>query len=152
MVTVVRRHMPRRRSGHTVAVTIGTEQFCLTANQRDEDGGLGEVFIHWGKYGSSTRPDSGRLVENARYADRYGLDTDYAMTASQALGTRHTLTPADGPYAAYLLDALATTGEPLNHVQSAYFGHLARAMHTDGVSAGLCGEGADSLFGAPASS
>jgi aryl-alcohol dehydrogenase-like predicted oxidoreductase len=31
-----------------------------------------------GKYGSSTRPDSGRLVENARYADRYGLDTDYA--------------------------------------------------------------------------
>lgn len=75
------------------------------------------------------------------------MDTDYALTASQALGTRHVLVPADGPYQAYLLDALATTGEPLNHVQSAYFGHLARAMKADGVTAGLCGEGADSLFG-----
>jgi asparagine synthase (glutamine-hydrolysing) len=75
------------------------------------------------------------------------MDTDYAMTATQALGTRHTLVPADGPYMQYLVDALASTGEPLNHVQSAYFGHLARAMHADGVKAGLCGEGADSLFG-----
>jgi asparagine synthase (glutamine-hydrolysing) len=75
------------------------------------------------------------------------LDTDYALTASTALRTRHTLTPADGPYEAYLLDALATTGEPLNHVQSAYFGHLARSLRSSGISAGLCGEGADSLFG-----
>jgi asparagine synthase (glutamine-hydrolysing) len=75
------------------------------------------------------------------------MDTDYAITASQALGSRHTLTPADGPYRAYLLDALAGTAEPLNHVQSAYFGHLARSMVEAGVGAGLCGEGADSLFG-----
>ena len=52
MVVGVRRHMPRRRSGHTTTVTIGAERFCLTANQRD-DGGLGEVFIHWGKHGTS---------------------------------------------------------------------------------------------------
>jgi hypothetical protein len=44
--------MPRRRSGHTTAVSIGTERFYLTANRRD-DGSLGEVFIHWGKHGSS---------------------------------------------------------------------------------------------------
>ena len=31
-----------------------------------------------GKYGTGRRPESGRLVENARYADRYGLQTDYA--------------------------------------------------------------------------
>ena len=31
-----------------------------------------------GKYGTGKRPESGRLVENARYADRYGLQTDYA--------------------------------------------------------------------------
>jgi asparagine synthase (glutamine-hydrolysing) len=74
-------------------------------------------------------------------------DTDYAMTASQALGTRHTLVPADGPYVGYLLDALATSAEPPNHVQSAYFGHLARSMVAHGVSTALCGEGADSLFG-----
>ena len=74
-------------------------------------------------------------------------DTDYAMTASRALGSRHTLVPADDPYAGYLLDALASTAEPPNHVQSAYFGHLARSMVEHGVASGLCGEGADSLFG-----
>lgn len=31
-----------------------------------------------GKYGAERRPDSGRLVDNARYADRYGLDSDLA--------------------------------------------------------------------------
>jgi asparagine synthetase B (glutamine-hydrolysing) len=74
-------------------------------------------------------------------------DTDYAVTASQALGTRHTLVPADQPYANYLLDSLSTTGEPPNHVQTAFFGHLARAMVSRGYTTGLCGEGADSLFG-----
>jgi hypothetical protein len=53
MAVAVRRLMPRRRSGHTTAVTIGTERFCFTANQRD-DGSLGEVFIDWGKHGSSS--------------------------------------------------------------------------------------------------
>jgi asparagine synthase (glutamine-hydrolysing) len=78
---------------------------------------------------------------------RTWADTDYAVTASQALGTHHTLIPADGPYADYLLDALATSAEPPNHVFCAYFGHLARSMAVQGVTAGLCGEGADSLFG-----
>jgi ribonucleoside-diphosphate reductase alpha chain len=44
--------MSRRRSGRTTTVTIDTERFWITANQRD-DGSLGEVFIHWGKHGSS---------------------------------------------------------------------------------------------------
>lgn len=74
-------------------------------------------------------------------------DTDYAMTASRTLGSRHTLVPANDPYAIYLLDALATSAEPPNHVQSAYFGHLARIMVEQGADSGLCGEGADSLFG-----
>ena len=74
-------------------------------------------------------------------------DTDYAMTASRALGSRHTLVSADDSYAFYLLDTLAAAAEPPNHVQSAYFGHLARAMVERGANCGLCGEGADSLFG-----
>jgi asparagine synthase (glutamine-hydrolysing) len=69
------------------------------------------------------------------------------MTAGQALGTRHTLITADQPYATYLLDTLAATGEPPNHAQTAYFGWLARVMAEQGMTAGLCGEGADSLFG-----
>jgi hypothetical protein len=45
--------MPRRRDGHTTAVTIGGERFYITANAR-EDSALGEVFIQWGKQGSSS--------------------------------------------------------------------------------------------------
>lgn len=46
------RHMPRRRSGHTTAVTIGGERFYMTANGRG-DGSLAEVFIQWGKQGQT---------------------------------------------------------------------------------------------------
>jgi asparagine synthase (glutamine-hydrolysing) len=74
-------------------------------------------------------------------------DTDYAMSASALLGTRHRLVAADRPYASYLLDLIATTGEPPNHVQSAYFGYLGRALVSEGKYTALCGEGADSLFG-----
>ena len=74
MVVSVRRHqhahLPRRRSGHTTSVTIGAELFCLTANQRD-DGSLGEVFIHWGKHGTSAA----------------GLVSSYAIAVS--LGLQH---------------------------------------------------------------
>src|SRR6201985_580401 len=76
MVTVVRRQMPRRRSGHTVTVTIGAERFCLTANQR-EDGSLGEVFIHWGKHGTSAA----------------GLMSSYAIALS--FGLQHHVPLAD---------------------------------------------------------
>jgi ribonucleoside-diphosphate reductase alpha chain len=70
MVVGVRRRMPRRRSGHTTTVTIGAERFYLTANQRD-DGILGEVFIHWGKHGTSAA----------------GLTGSYAVALS--LGLQH---------------------------------------------------------------
>ena len=61
-------HPPRRRSGHTTTVTIGAERFCLTANQRD-DGSLGEVFIHWGKHGTS----AAGLVSSYAIAMSFGL-------------------------------------------------------------------------------
>jgi aryl-alcohol dehydrogenase-like predicted oxidoreductase len=31
-----------------------------------------------GKYGAGKRPESGRLVENARYTERYGVESDLA--------------------------------------------------------------------------
>src|ERR1700719_636132 len=70
MASRVQRPMPRHRSGHTTAVTIDAERFYLTANQRD-DGGLGEVFIHWGKHGTSGA----------------GLVSTYAIALS--IGLRH---------------------------------------------------------------
>jgi ribonucleoside-diphosphate reductase alpha chain len=68
--------MPRRRTGHTTAVTIGADRFYLTANQRP-DGSLGEVFIHWGKHGTSSA----------------GLVDTYAVALS--LGLRHRIPLAE---------------------------------------------------------
>jgi asparagine synthase (glutamine-hydrolysing) len=75
------------------------------------------------------------------------IDTDYALSAARALHTQHTLIPARASYADYLLESIATTGEPPNHAMTVYFGMLARALVERGFSVGLCGEGADSLFG-----
>jgi ribonucleoside-diphosphate reductase alpha chain len=49
----VQRHLPRRRGGHTTSVIIDGERLHITASQR-ADGTLGEVFVRWGKQGSST--------------------------------------------------------------------------------------------------
>jgi ribonucleoside-diphosphate reductase alpha chain len=42
----------QRRTGHTTSVTIAGERFHLTANAGD-DGRLSEVFLRWGKQGST---------------------------------------------------------------------------------------------------
>ena len=60
--------MPRRRSGCTSAVTIDGERFYLTANQR-ADGTLGEVFIRFGKHGTT----GAALIENYAIALSAGL-------------------------------------------------------------------------------
>jgi hypothetical protein len=67
--------LPRRRAGYTTTVTIGGEQFYLTANAA-ADGTLGEVFIQWGKHGSGTA----------------GLMDLYASALSMALRHRVPLT------------------------------------------------------------
>lgn len=47
-----RRRMSRRRHGYTTSVAIGDADFYLTANP-NEDGSLGEIFIKFGKQGST---------------------------------------------------------------------------------------------------
>jgi hypothetical protein len=91
MIAGGRRHMPRRRHGHTTAVSIGTERFYLTANQLD-DGSLGEVFIHWGKHGSS----GAGLVSSYASALSVGLEHQVPLTdlIAPALGQEF---PPDGP-------------------------------------------------------
>lgn len=79
--------------------------------------------------------------------ERTRADADYAISAATALKVRHRFVPADAPYITYLHDTLGSTGEPPNHVFAAYLGRLARAMRGHGFAAGVCGEGADSLFG-----
>jgi asparagine synthase (glutamine-hydrolysing) len=110
-------------------------------------GGVDSSYLQviWNRVGppSEAPPSVSICVDHPRTWQ----DTHYAVTMAEALGTRHMLVDADRPYATYLTDLLAATGEPPNHVQSAYFGHLARETTSCGFTAGLCGEGADSLFG-----
>jgi asparagine synthase (glutamine-hydrolysing) len=109
-------------------------------------GGVDSSYLQviWNRIDAAEAPPSISIcVDHPRTWE----DTDYAVTMADTLGTRHTLVAADDPYEVYLTDLLAATGEPPNHVQSAYFGHLAREAVARGHTAGLCGEGADSLFG-----
>lgn len=76
MRAAVHRNMPRRRGGHTTAVTIGGERFTLTANETP-DGSLGEVYIHHGKQGTAGA----------------GLLDSYAIALS--VGLRHGVPLAD---------------------------------------------------------
>lgn len=79
------RQMPRRRTGNTTSVTIGGERFRLTANGR-EDGGLGEVFIQWGKQGST----AAGLMDVYAVALSVGLDHGVPLVEliRQGLDTR----------------------------------------------------------------
>jgi ribonucleoside-diphosphate reductase alpha chain len=52
MTATTRTRMPRHRHGYTTSVTISDADFYLTANP-NPDGTLGEIFIKFGKQGST---------------------------------------------------------------------------------------------------
>ncbi len=109
-------------------------------------GGTDSSFIqaHWNPALAVGPPRSAAIVVDHA---RTRCDRSYARSAAAHFGTSHNEFLADGSYGHYLTTAVAATGEPPNHVQSAYFGPLARFMVSQGIATGLCGEGADSLFG-----
>lgn len=81
--SATQQHMPRRRTGTTTSVTIGGERFYLTANGRAD--GLGEVFIQWGKQGST----AAGLMDVYAVALSVGLQHGVPLVEliSQGLGT-----------------------------------------------------------------
>jgi asparagine synthase (glutamine-hydrolysing) len=109
-------------------------------------GGVDSSFIQamWNR-GCPRNPPVSFAVEVDHPQTR--MDAEYALTAAQALGVRHSRIPANEPYLNYLIETIAGTGEPPNHAFTVYFGRLARAMVERGYPTGLCGVGADSLFG-----
>jgi asparagine synthase (glutamine-hydrolysing) len=110
-------------------------------------GGVDSSYLQaiWNQLRTDREPPPSFAVQVDHRLTR--IDAAYAVSAAEALGTHHVGVPANGPYAGYLLDTLAATGEPPNHAMTVYFGQLARSMTARGITAGLCGEGADSLFG-----
>ncbi|MGH3882403.1 MAG: hypothetical protein ACRDRY_11940 [Pseudonocardiaceae bacterium] len=69
-----RRRMPRRRCGYTTSVTIGNADFYLTANP-NEDGSLGEIFIKFGKQGSTL----GGLLDAVSISVSIGLQSGVSL-------------------------------------------------------------------------
>jgi asparagine synthase (glutamine-hydrolysing) len=96
---------------------------------------------------TDTHPCQPQSVEVAVDHPMTRADREYALSAAKALRTNHISWPACNPYIEYLVDAIASTGETPNHVQTAYFGPLARHLARAGFCHGICGEGADGLFG-----
>ncbi|MGH8879557.1 MAG: TSCPD domain-containing protein [Pseudonocardiales bacterium] len=80
-----RRRMPRRRAGYTTSVTISGADFYLTANPND-DGTLGEVFIKFGKQGSTL----GGLLDAVSISVSIGLQSGVPLETfvSKYIGMR----------------------------------------------------------------
>lgn len=76
------------------------------------------------------------------------FEQTYALSAAQALGTRHTLfAPAATDFLTGFIEALAAAEAPLNHLQSILLYLLFKHASPDGSDRIICGEGADSVFG-----
>jgi ribonucleoside-diphosphate reductase alpha chain len=75
MSTDVRQRMPRQRKGYTTSVTISGADFYLTANPL-ENGSLGEIFIKFGKQGSTL----GGLLDAVSISVSIGLQSGIPLT------------------------------------------------------------------------
>lgn len=113
-------------------------------------GGVDSSYIqaHWNRTwqnsGQQAKPRSAAfwLNEPRRLTDR-----EYTMSAVEVFGTDHLSVQIEDLSASTIRRTLRDSGEMPNHVQSFYFPSLAKQMKQRGTSAGLCGEGADGLFG-----
>jgi asparagine synthase (glutamine-hydrolysing) len=108
-------------------------------------GGVDSSYIQaiWNR----DHPGTPRSACAALKHDMTRLDLEYAVEVPRLLATEHRIVEVDEPMGQLLPQTIQAIGEMPNHVQSCYYGFLARKLRQEGVSAVLCGEGADSLFG-----
>ncbi|MDR2754567.1 MAG: hypothetical protein LBC20_02565 [Planctomycetaceae bacterium] len=104
--------------------------------------------VHWNTvcrhFEPHRSPQSAAVVLNHPYTKP---DFDYTISAVHQLGTEH-LNIEQQPLSAEMMsEILSQTGDMPNHVQSFYFSTLAEGMRKAGFEAGICGEGADGMFG-----
>ena len=111
-------------------------------------GGVDSSYIQahwnraWQKAHIGKKPRSAAFWLNQRLKDR-----EYTLSAVEEFQTDHIEVQLENLTTETIQQTLRETGEMPNHVQSFYFSTLAKAMKNRGSSAGLCGEGADGLFG-----
>ncbi|MDR2438668.1 MAG: asparagine synthase [Planctomycetaceae bacterium] len=98
----------------------------------------------WRQFETCRPPQSAAVVLDHPYTKP---DFDYTMSAAQQLGTEHLNVNQQPLRVEEMTDIFSKTGEMPNHVQSFYFATLAEGMKKAGFEAGICGEGADGIFG-----
>ncbi|MDR0609312.1 MAG: asparagine synthase [Planctomycetaceae bacterium] len=113
-------------------------------------GGVDSMILqaHWNKiwrrFETCRSPQSAAVVLNHPYTKS---DFDYTISAVRQLGTEHLNIDQQPLRAEEMSNIFSQTGEMPNHVQSFYFATLAEGMKKAGFEAGICGEGADGMFG-----
>jgi asparagine synthetase B (glutamine-hydrolysing) len=95
-----------------------------------------------GQWKNQPRSAAFWLDETRRLTDR-----EYTLSAVDLFKTDHLSVEIKELTTDTIRQTLRTAGEMPNHVQSFYFPALAKKMKEWGSTAGLCGEGADGLFG-----
>ncbi|MDR3199778.1 MAG: hypothetical protein LBU34_18075, partial [Planctomycetaceae bacterium] len=98
----------------------------------------------WRRFETQRPPQSAAVVLNHPYTKP---DFDYTISAVRQLGTEHLNIEQQPLCAEMMSEIFAQTGDMPNHVQSFYFATLAEGMKKAGFDAGICGEGADGMFG-----
>ncbi len=133
----------------TMAEVVGNLMEIAPGSAGLLSGGVDSTYIqaHWNKLWRT--PGDGKPRSAAVWLDHPATapDQDYASSAARQLDTSHLAVRLTGLDARQMSETLSAIGEMPNHVQSFYFGPLARTMAEQGITAGLCGEGADGLFG-----
>ena len=113
-------------------------------------GGVDSSYIqaHWNQKWKN-REESGKPRSAAFWLNdtKRETDRDYTTSAVDVFNTDHISVQIDQLNPSNFRETLQDSGEMPNHVQSFYFRCLAREMRRNGATAGLCGEGADGLFG-----
>jgi ribonucleoside-diphosphate reductase alpha chain len=109
-----RTRMPRHRKGYTTSVTIGDADFYLTANP-NPDGTLGEIFIKFGKQGSTL----GGLLDAVSISVSIGLQSGVPLK-----------TFAD-KYTSMRFEPLGTTDDPEIRTVTSVLDYVFRRLALD---------------------
>ncbi|MPZ66364.1 MAG: hypothetical protein GEU83_12915 [Pseudonocardiaceae bacterium] len=116
-----RRRMPRQRSGATTSIAIADAEFYLTANPFD-DGSLGEVFIKFGKQGSTL----GGLLDAVSISVSLGLQSGVGLEtyASKYIDMR--------------FESMGITDDPMIPTVTSVLDYVFRRLAVDFLDSSAC--------------
>jgi ribonucleoside-diphosphate reductase alpha chain len=116
-----RRRMPRHRAGYTTSIEVAGAEFYLTANPH-ADGSLGEVFIKFGKQGSTL----GGLLDAVSISVSLGLQSGISLETFA------------GKYIDMRFEPMGLTDDPLVPNVASVLDYVFRRLALDFLDAAAC--------------